>query len=84
MLSDSFSLKDLEKLERDYERDLNKSRFTTKFRLSSMMGEADVGHEGDKGEIKESRAPNSGSLSRDPKQNMLITHGLTEQIQNNH
>lgn len=82
LLSDAFTSKDMDKLEQDYDNDLKSYKSQTKAKIAVLLK---TGEDSDcePSDAPENKAFSGLSLSRDPKQNVLVSHGLSEQVKNN-
>lgn len=88
--SDKCSLKDLQKMEADYNRDLVKSRFTTKANINNYIKETGKLPENEEEEedeeaekTKESEINTEATISMNPKLNIAIAPGFAKQIEKN-
>jgi hypothetical protein len=88
--SDKCSLKDLQKMEADYNRDLVKSRFTTKACVNNYIKDTgklpeneDEEEEEGAEKAKESEINTESTISLNPKLNIAIAPGFAKQIEKN-
>ena len=87
--SDKCSLKDLQKMETDYNRDLVKSRYTTKASINNYikdtgkLPEKEDEEDEDAEKPKETEINTEATISLNPKLNIAIAPGFAKQIEKN-